>query len=153
MRMFGAAFLVAAAPLFATCGDAVLGPEPEMLVVLEAVGGMPLPAAIEEAPGAVRVFRGDTITFLTGDRWSRVQVQGLIHSGSATQEFRWDSHGTLLRDGTVLVLDYECHDTASCVAPDRLLPDGDGFRIERQLDAEQVLAFRYRVVPLGEGAS
>ena len=153
MRMFGAAFLVAAAPLFATCGEAVLAPEPEMLVVLETVGGAPLPATVEEAPGTERVFRGDTITFLTGDRWSRVQLQDFTYPGAATQEFRWESAGTILRDGTVLVLDYECRDTASCVAPDRLVPDGDGFRIDRQLEAEETLTFRFRVVSLPEGAS
>lgn len=148
--MFGVAFLVAVAPLFAVCGEGVLAPEPEMVVVLETVDGAPLPATVEEAPGHVRVFRGDTINFLTGDRWSRVQVQGLIHPGSATQEFRWESEGTLRRDGTVLVLDYECQDTASCIAPDRLVPDGDGFRIERQVAGGQVMVFRYAVVALPE---
>lgn len=147
-RMFGAAFLVAAAPVFATCGESAVAPEPEMLLMLETVGGAPLPATVEEAPGYVRVFRADTITFLSDDRWSRVQVQDFTYPGSATQEIHWESEGTVLREGSALVLHFECDDLASCVAPDRLIPDAAGFRIERPGEGEQVLAFLYRVVSL-----
>ena len=101
--------------------------------------------SIEESPGFVRVYRADTIRFLEDDQWSRVQIQDLTQPGAGTQEIRWESDGFLRYDGSVIVLDFFCDDLALCVAPDRLIPDADRYRIERPVSDTDTLVFYYRV--------
>lgn len=149
--MFGVALAVALVPMIATCGESVVGPEGGEIVELLEVGGQPLPAAVEEAPGFVRTYIADTIHLGANGRWRRTQRNDFT-TPSGTQEILWQSDGTIERVEGELVLDFVCNDMGLCVAPDRLIPDVGGYRIERQVAIDSIIEFRYYDIGLGGGA-
>lgn len=123
-------------------------PDVEQILVLEEVGGESLPATVEEAPGYIRVYRQDVIRLLDNDTWERTQVQDFTYPGSDTQALTLESDGHIERVGDELVLAFVCNDTASCVAPERLVPAGDGYVIQRYPGSMAEVTLRYRVEPM-----
>jgi len=146
----GVTLLLAAMGGAAACGETLVEPEAGTRLVLETVQSRLLPVSVEESPGYTRVYRADTVTLLTDDTWTRVQVQDLIRPDGGTQAIRWESDGFVRKEGTQIILDFECDDLALCVAPDRLVPDADRYRIEHPLGDTDTLVFHYRVIPAPE---
>jgi hypothetical protein len=135
-------------PWLVGCGEST-APEGDLVEVYELVevAGEPVPATIEEEGGASRTYVSDVIRIYDDESWDRIQELRFQLAGAAEQELTWTGEGTVVRDGDGAVLSYECNDTASCVAPDRLrfLPDG-GAVIERPLAPDSALVWRYRRV-------
>ncbi len=132
------------------CGEST-GPAGESVEVYQLVelAGEPLPATIEEAPGSLRTWVSDVIRIYEDERWDRVQELRFQPVGGEVQELNWTSEGTVIRDGDGALLSYECNDTGSCVAPDRLRFIPGGAVIERQLGPDSSLVWRYDLADLG----
>jgi hypothetical protein len=149
--MFGGALAVALIPLATTCGkESITGPVGGEVVELLEIGGEPLPVAIQEAPGYVRTWLADTIHLGENGRWSRIQRHD-FQTPSETREVVWESEGTIEEFEGEIILHFVCNDMGLCVAPDRLIPDVGGYRMEKPVAAGSVIAFRYYDIGLGGG--
>ena len=130
--------------LVASC-DEPTAPTVETIYDLTQVGNQAMPATIEEAPGTFRTFVSDEIWLYDNERWERVQVQQLDEPAGPDRQFFWESEGTIVVDGGELILDYECNDTASCIAPDRLRIGPSSATIEWRASQDSVITFLYLV--------
>lgn len=149
--LFGIAMAVAVIPLVTTCGNgSITGPVGGEIIELVEIGGHPLPAAVEEAPGYVRTWLADTIHLGANGRWSRVQRHE-FQTPSETVPILWESEGTIEEFEGEFILRFVCNDMGLCVAPDRLIPDVGGYRMERQVAVDSVIVFRYYDIGLGGG--
>jgi hypothetical protein len=144
-RTFGWAVATALAPLAIACGDGITEPEGGQVIALATIGGQALPVTLEPAPGYARTWVADTIHLGANDLWSRRQILEVVNPGEALETMDWSSDGSVERFEGEIVLAFECNDTGSCIAPDRLIPEEGGYRIERSTEVG-VQIFRYRVV-------
>jgi hypothetical protein len=144
-RTFAWAVVTAVAALSMACGDGIAEPEGGQVVALATVDGEALPVTSEPAPGFVRTWVADTIRLGANGLWSRRQILEFVNPGEAPETMDWSSDGTVERFEGEIVLAFECNDTGSCVAPDRLIPEEGGYRIERSTQVG-VEVFRYRFV-------
>lgn len=142
---------VVAATLTVACGDGITGPVGGEVVALTRIGEQALPVAIEEAPGYVRIYRADTIHLGDNDRWSRRVIQDFTVPGSDPRNIDQRSQGTVEYFGGEIILSFVCDDTADCIAPDRLIPETMGYRMERWVTQDSVLVLRYELV-MGDGS-
>jgi hypothetical protein len=149
LKWWGAA--VVAATVMVACGDGITGPVGGEVVALTRIGEQTLPVAIEEAPGYVRLYRADTIHLGDNDRWSRRTVQDFTRPGAELLLVDAQSEGTVEYFGGEIILSFVCDDTADCIAPDRLIPETMGYRMERWVTQDSVLVLRYELV-MGEGS-
>jgi hypothetical protein len=133
----------------AACGDGVTGPVGGEVVALTRIGDQALPVSIEEAPGYVRLYRADTIHLGDNDRWNRRTIQDFAGPGSEPTRLDHRSEGTVERFGGELILSYVCNDTADCIAPDRLIPETTGYRMERWVAQDSVMVLWYEPVTGG----
>ena len=147
LKWSGAA--VAAATLMTSCEDGITGPVGGEVVALTSIGEQALPFAIEEAPGYVRLYRADTIHLGDNDRWSRRTVQDFTRPGSEPLLLDQQSEGTVEYFGEEIILSFPCDDTADCIAPDRLIPETTGYRMERWVTQDSVMVLRYEQVTGG----
>lgn len=136
-------------PGIVACGEST-SPTGELAGVyrLVEVAGDPLPATIEEAPGFLRTWVSDVIVIYDDERWERTQELRFQPAGGEEQELNWITEGSLVREGDGAVLSYECNDTATCVAPDRLRFVPEGALIERRITPDSVYVWRYDHVVL-----
>lgn len=124
--------------------DEATGPEAFEVYELVEVAGEPLPATIEWSPGFSQTYVSDVIRIFEDDRWDRVQTLR-FGQGDREEDLISASEGTLIPDGDGAVLHYECNDTGTCVAPDRLRFVEGGAVIERPLTPDSVFVWRYRL--------
>jgi hypothetical protein len=147
-RTFVWVVLIALAPLSIACGEGVTEPEGGQIVALTTIGGQDLPATLEPTPGYLRTWVADTIRLGANGLWSRRQIMEYGNPVEEPERVDWSSNGKLERAGSEIVLDFVCNDTASCIAPDRLIPEDGGYRIERPI-GEGLEVFRYRITDGG----
>lgn len=131
------------------CGDPVTGPVGGEVIALETVDGQPLPATVDEGLGRLLVYRADTIHLGENDRWARRTVTDLTRPTMGTQTLDYRQEGTVEWFGGEIVLSYECNDTGSCIAPDRLIPEQGSYRMEVRVGPEAVRVLRFRPVTGG----
>lgn len=148
-RMSACILVTAGLILAAACDDDVTGPSfTPQVIALSAVDGTPPPATVEEAPGYLRTWIADTIRIEADGRWTRRQILEFTTPTAGPTALDWASDGTVERFEGELVLSFECNDTASCVAPDRLVPQPYGYSIEWPT-GDEILIFRYGIVSEG----
>ena len=107
---------------FAACGDGVLGPLNDQVFVLQTIGEDSLPAIVDDLGGPWTII-ADTIWFHSGSDWRRRQVhrRGLSTGNDLVE---WETDGFVVRLDGEIILAFDCPDTADCIDPDRLVPDG-----------------------------
>ncbi len=141
----GWSWTIAAVLLVATTA-CTLGTGPEIVARWELVevDGQPLPATLELAPGSVRSYIRDEIRIDEDGGWERTTVEEITLPGEPVRRVELDRRGTILSEGSALILDFVCNDTAVCVPPDRLRVDGSEAFIEGPAGVESPVVFRYR---------
>ena len=114
---------------FAACGDGVLGPLNDEILVLRTVAEDSLPAIVDDLGGPWTII-ADTIWFHSGSDWRRRSVH---RRGPTTGNDLWDAEndGSVIRRDGEIILSFDCPDTADCIAPDRLVIDGAVLEMER----------------------
>ena len=104
------------------CGDGVIDPLNGQVFVLQTVGEDSLPAIVDDFDGPWTII-ADTIWFHSGSDWRRRQVhrRGLSTGNDLVE---WETDGFVVRLDGEIILAFDCPDTADCIDPDRLVPDG-----------------------------
>jgi hypothetical protein len=138
-QAFAFAFVTLLGLPLVACANTSVGLEDAEVLALVEVGGVLLPADIDEGAGTSRVFVADTIWLLPDDTWQRHQVEIRIEADGNRFDVGFTSDGFVTLEGEVRVLDFECNDLAartsrrmsSCVPPDRLVRTDLGWEIDR----------------------
>ena len=115
----------------ASCGENVLGPLNDTVFVLRTVDGGNLPATVShELGGLAWIVTADTIWLESGSKWRRHSFQRR-EDGVGGDPLDVETDGTVIRQGGVLILAFDCPDGGVCIAPDRIVADATRLEMEQ----------------------